>query len=117
MVAAEPRRRFTEDNKARIVAEAMMPGASMGDVSRRHRVCKLLIHRGRRMLMRDGVAVRAAQLPGPVFMPVQVASVPASAQPEPLDRAWSKWSALVGRVRLAPPIDARVPKAVLAGSR
>jgi putative transposase len=39
MVGAEPRRRFSDDDKARIVSEAMMPGASVLDVARRHRVC------------------------------------------------------------------------------
>ena len=78
---AEPRRRFTDDDKARIVSEAMMPGASVGDVSRRYRVCKSLIYRWRRLLLRDGVA---AQLPSPAFVPVEVASMPAPAQPEPL---------------------------------
>lgn len=110
---AEPRRRFTDDDKARIVSEAMMPGASVGDVSRRHRVCKSLIYRWRRLLLRDGVA---AQLPAPAFVPVEVASMPAPAQPEPLGPGVVEVVSSGGqRVRLAPPIDARVLKAVLAG--
>ena len=66
-----------------------------------------------------GSWVRATQLPAPAFVPVQVASVPAPAQPEPLDRAWSKRSALDGNAfasrrlllcRTAPPeITAAVP--------
>ena len=111
---AEPRRRFTDDDKARIVSEAMMPGASVGDVSRRYRVCKSLIYRWRRLLLRDGVAVQAAQLPAPAFVPVEVARVPA--QPEPLGPGVVEVVGPSGqRVRLAPPIDARVLKAVLAG--
>ncbi|WP_367113855.1 transposase [uncultured Sphingomonas sp.] len=39
MVGLEPRRRFSADDKARIVSEAMIPGASVLDVARRHRVC------------------------------------------------------------------------------
>ena len=110
---AEPRRRFTDDDKARIVSEAMMPGASVGDVSRRYRVCKSLIYRWRRVLLRDGVA---AQLPAPAFVPVEVASMPAPAQPEPLGPGVVEVVRSGGqRVRLAPPIDARVLKAVLAG--
>ena len=113
---AEPRRRFSDDDKARIVSEAMMPGASVGDVSRRHRVCKSLIYRWRRMLLRDGMAVQAAQLPAPAFVPVEVASVPASAQPELLGPGVVEVVSSGGqRVRLAPPIAARVLTAVGAG--
>ncbi len=113
---AEPRRRFSDDDKARIVSEAMMPGASVGDVSRRYRVCKSLIYRWRRLLLRDGVAVQAAQLPAPAFVPVEVASVPIPAQPEPLGPGVVEVVGPSGqRVRLAPPIDARLLKTVLAG--
>ncbi|HEX8486573.1 IS66-like element accessory protein TnpA [Sphingomonas sp.] len=112
---AEPRR-FTDDDKARIVSEAMMPGANVGDVSRRYRVCKSLIYRWRRMLLRDGVAVRTAQLPAPTFVPVEVAIMPVASQPEPLGPGVVEVLGSGGqRVRLAPPIDARVLKAVLAG--
>ena len=90
-----------------------MPGASVGDVSRRYRVCKSLIYRWRRLLLRDGVA---AQLPTPAFVPVEVASMPVAAQPEPLGPGVVEVVSSGGqRVRLAPPIDARVLKAVLAG--
>lgn len=110
------RRRFTDDDKARIVSEAMMPGASVGDVSRRYRVCTSLIYRWRRMLLRDGVAVQAAQLPAPAFVPVEVAGAPTPAQPEPLGPGVVEVVGPSGqRVRLAPPIDPRVLKAVLAG--
>ena len=56
---AEPRRRFSDDDKARIVSEAMMPGASVSDVARRYRVCSSLVYRWRRVLLRDGVPVEA----------------------------------------------------------
>ena len=93
-----------------------MPGASVGDVSRRYRVCKSLIYRWRRLLLRDGEAVQAAQLPAPAFVPVEVASVPAPAQPDLLGPGVVEVVGPSGpRVRLAPPIDARVLKAVLAG--
>lgn len=113
---AEPRRRFSDDDKARIVSEAMMPGASVSDVARRHRICTSLVYRWRRVLLRDGVAVAAPQLPAPVFVPVELASVPTSTQPEPLGAGVVEVMGSSGqRVRLAPPIDARVLKAVLAG--
>lgn len=56
---ADPRRRFSDDDKARIVSEAMLPGTSVSDVARRYRVCSSLVYRWRRVLLRDGVAVEA----------------------------------------------------------
>ena len=113
---AEPRRRFTDDDKARIVSEAMMPGASVSDVAKRHRVCSSLVYRWRRVLLRGGVPVEVPQLPAPAFVPVEVASTPASPQPEPLGPGVVEVVSSGGqRVRLAPPIDARVLKAMLAG--
>ena len=80
----EPRRRFSNDDKARIVSEAMMPGASVVNVGRRHRVCPSSTYRWRRKLLRDGLAPEPVALPAPAFVPVEVASAPAPAQPEPL---------------------------------
>lgn len=113
---AEPRRRFSDDDKARIVSEAMMPGASVSDTARRHRICTSLIYRWRRVLLRAGVAAEAPKLPAPTFVPVEVASVPASSPPEPLGPGVVEVVGSGGqRIRLAPPIDARVLKTVLAG--
>lgn len=93
-----------------------MPGASVLDVARRHRVCTSLVYRWRRTLLRDGVAVQAPLLPGPAFVPVEVASAPASPRPEPLGPGVVEVVGSGGqRIRLAPPIDARVLKVVLAG--
>ena len=111
--AVEPRRRFSDDDKARIVSEAMMPGASVGEVGRRHRVCSSLIYRWRRKLLRDGLASEVAAVPAPAFVPVEVA--PAPAQPDLLGPGVVEVLGRAGqRVRLAPPVDARVLKAVLA---
>ncbi len=46
-----------------------MPGASVLEVARRHRVCTSLVYRWRRTLLRDGVASEALPLPGPAFIP------------------------------------------------
>ena len=116
MVGTEPRRRFSDEDKARIVSEAMMPGASVLDVARRHRVCTSLVYRWRRTLLRDGVANEALPLPGAAFVPVEVANVPMAPQPEPLGPGVVEVVGPAGqRIRLAPPIDARVLRAVLAG--
>ena len=66
-IGAEPRRRFTDDDKARIVSEAMLPGASVVDVGRRHRVCPSLIYRWRRRLLRDGLAPEPAAHDGRIL--------------------------------------------------
>ncbi len=115
-IGAEPRRRFTDDDKARIVSEAMMPGASVVDVGRRHRVCPSLIYRWRRKLLRDGLVPEVATLPAPAsFVPVEVAGASAPAPSEPLGAGVVEVVGRAGqRVRLAPPVDARVLKAVLA---
>jgi transposase len=112
MVGAEPRRRFSDDDKARIVSEAMMPGASVLDVARRHRVCTSLVYRWRRTLLRDGVASEVLPLPGAAL----VAGASMVPQPEPLGPGVVEVVGPAGqRIRLAPPIDARVLRAVLAG--
>ena len=88
----------------------------MLDVARRHRVCTSLVYRWRRTLLRDGVATEALPLPGAAFVPVEVAGVPMVPQPEPLGPGVVEVVGPAGqRIRLAPPIDARVLKAVLAG--
>ena len=60
--ASPPRRQFSDDDKARVVSEAMMPGSSVTAVARRHRICASLIYRWRRELRKRGVvtAVHAA---------------------------------------------------------
>lgn len=113
---AEPRRRFSDDDKARIVSEAMTPGASVPDVARRYRVCSSLVYRRRRVLLRDGVPVETPRLPAPAFVPVEVESAGAPRQPELLGPGVVEVLCSGGqRVRLAPPIDARALKAVLSG--
>ena len=116
MGGVEPRRRFSDDDKARIVSEAMLPGASVSDVARRYRICTSLVYRWRRVLLRDGVAMEAPRLPAPTFVPVEVAGVVPSVSPEPIGPGVVEVLGPSGqRIRLAPPIDARVLKAVLAG--
>lgn len=93
-----------------------MPGASVLEVARRHRVCTSLVYRWRRTLLRDGRASEALPLPGAAFVPVEVANVSVTPQPEPLGPGVVEVVGPAGqRIRLAPPIDARVLKAVLAG--
>ena len=110
------RRRFSDDDKARIVSEAMMPGATVAEVGRRYGVCGSLIYRWRRILIGSSMAQPPRSLPPPNgFVPVEVGG-PVTALPEALSAGVVEVIAAGGRrVRLAPPIDARVLKAVLAG--
>ncbi len=108
-----PRRRFSDDDKARLVSEALAPGSSVAVVGRRHGICTSLIYRWRRVLLCERPAADAATaLPAPAFVPVEVtaASHAASLPPaSPLPPGALEITTGSGSiVRLAPPIDARV---------
>ena len=109
--ASPPRRQFSDDDKARVVSEAMMAGSSVAAVARRHRVCASLIYRWRRELLGDARAER----PASPFVPVHVETSSVPQQGGPLPGIVEVVSPSGHVVRLTPPIDARVLKAVLAG--
>jgi transposase len=75
----ERRRRWSVEDKLRIVAELDEAGARVCDVAARHGVCESLVFTWRRQV-REGILV-APDLP--VFMPVQMLEqpVPAAAVP------------------------------------
>ncbi len=87
-----------------------MPGSSVTVVARRHRICSSLIYRWRRELLGTSGERSASS-----FVPVEVvpSSAPHPAGPVPGIVEVVAQSGHV--VRLTPPIDARVLKAVLAG--
>jgi transposase len=106
------RRQFSDDDKARIVSEAMAPGVTAIDVARRHGICSSLLYRWRRKL----VAGQAALLPQPAatFVPVEIAApATASCGASMPEGAVEMITAAGMRVRLAPPVDPRVLKALL----
>lgn len=109
--APPPRRQFSDDDKARVVSEAMMPGSSVTAVARRHRICASLIYRWRREL----VGGERVERPAPSFVPVEVAAMPTSHSVGPSPGIVEVVAPSGHVVRLTPPIDARVLKAVLAG--
>jgi len=108
---APPRRQFSDDDKARVVSEAMMPGSSVTAVARRHRICASLIYRWRREL----VGAARGERPVSSFVPVEVAAMPTSRSAGPPPGIVEVVAPSGHVVRLTPPIDARVLKAVLAG--
>jgi transposase len=114
--SASARRRFTDDDKARIVSEAMMPGATVTEVARRYGVCGSLIYRWRRILVGSSLSPAARSLPSPTgFVPVEVAPTVAPVRAGPLPGIVEVMAPSGHVVRLTPPIDARVLKVVLAG--
>ncbi|WP_370655829.1 transposase, partial [Paracraurococcus lichenis] len=44
----EARRRYSPEEKVRLLAEVAAPGARVSEVSRRHGICASLLHRWRR---------------------------------------------------------------------
>ena len=83
----ERRRRWSVQDKLRLVAEMAEPGARVRAVAARHGVCESLLFTWRRQV-RDGVLVAAEM---PVFMPVQMLgtplAVPGLSRPEPTSPA------------------------------
>ena len=66
-IVGERRRVHDAAFRARVVAEALAPGARMRDLARRHGLCTSLIYRWRREAMpREGAAVRP-ETTGPVL--------------------------------------------------
>ena len=67
----ERRRRWSDEERLRIVAEAFAPGARVADVCRRHDVSSGLIYTWRRKLLDAGAAQEAevpSALPASVFV-------------------------------------------------
>jgi transposase len=69
ITGTERRRRFSDADKLRLVAEAFRPGAVVIEVARRHQVDESLLYRWRR-LVAQGLLTAADQ---PSLVPVQVA--------------------------------------------
>ena len=83
----ERRRRWSSEEKAKLVAEMMLPGASVTEMSRRHGISRSLLHAWRREATQGGTASALPDLV-PVMItdgteaPKQGAAVPArSASP------------------------------------
>ena len=68
LVGPERRRRWSEDEKARIIDESLRPGAQVADIARRHGVSRGLLYTWRREA-RCAPASPVAS-PEPAFVPV-----------------------------------------------
>src|SRR5580693_9148397 len=72
------RRRWSADQKARIVAEALVPGARVSEVARRWQICSQQVY-GWRRTMRQDLASAAGITATPGFVPIVSEAVPAGA--------------------------------------
>jgi transposase len=83
----ERRRRWSVEEKLRIVAETQEAGARVSAVAARNGLCESLVFAWRRQV-REGILVRSE---APVFLPVRTLEVAAPATAEPsLPRAMSQ---------------------------
>src|SRR5271167_2889232 len=68
VLGVERRRRWSKDEKARIVEETLMPGAVVSEVARRHGVAQSLLFTWRRLARTAGPATRD----GSILLPVEI---------------------------------------------
>lgn len=73
------RRDWSDEDKARIVAESYEPGATVSDVARRHAMSPQQLFGWRRLLRRASETLSA--LPAPMFVPAVIEA--AAAEPKP----------------------------------
>jgi transposase len=78
ITGSERRRRFSDADKLRLVAEAFRPGAVVVEVARRHRIDESLLYRWRRLAAQGLLTAEPL-----AFVPVQVAPEPARAPAPP----------------------------------
>src|SRR5688572_31149154 len=81
LVGPERRRRWSEDEKARIIEESLRPGAQVTDIARRHGVSRALLYSWRRAARCAPVSPTAP--PRPAFVPVLL-SAPEEPQNAPI---------------------------------
>ena len=70
ITGVERRRRWRDEDKLRVLAEAEQPGARTSEVARRHDISRGLLWYWRRQLRQGRLTAR--DMAGPVFLPVQV---------------------------------------------
>jgi transposase len=69
LTGVERRRRWRDEDKARLVAESLAPGVTVSEVSRRHGVAQSVLFAWRRQA-REGLL--AASVPTPDLLPVRI---------------------------------------------
>jgi transposase len=113
----ERRRRWSDEEKLRILMEVGLRGATLTDVARRHSVSRSQLYTWRRELKRHG-AMRPPEAVGgrPVFVPVAPPLLPApAARPVPPGASAPATPVMVDGEDAAP--SASAIEVVLAGGR
>ena len=72
------RRRWSADEKARIVAETLLPGARVSEVARRWQVCSQQVFGWRRAMRQDLPSVATTPPAAPSFVPIVSEAIPAA---------------------------------------
>ena len=114
----ERRRQWSDDEKARIIEETLVPGARVAEVARRNAVNASLVF-GWRRLARDGLLGRGV----PALVPVEIVAAPVPALPAPTPSSVPRPRRSAGlieielsqgrRVRLGPDVDGDALRRVL----
>lgn len=78
VLGVERRRRWSKDEKARIVEETLLPGAVVSEVARRHDVAQSLLFAWRRRARVEEPGGRD----GSILLPVEIGSIAAPSGPD-----------------------------------
>src|SRR5271165_4221861 len=105
VLGVERRRRWSKDEKARIVEETLMPGAVVSEIARRHGMAQSLLFTWRRLAR----TVEPAGRDGSILLPVEI---DATAPPPGAEAARPPRSA--SRVRVDNDVDADALRRVLS---
>ena len=92
--SVDTRRRWSEDEKHMIVAEALQPGVNVSAVARRHGIKPSLLFRWRKLVKSD-----AKPEPAPAFLPVSL-TAPAKSRDTICDRTTSEAPAVDNRIEI-----------------
>jgi transposase len=79
VLGIERRRRWSRDEKARIVEETLMPGAVVSEVARRHGVAQSLLFTWRRLAR---TAAQPRERDGSILLPVEIDATSPPPSPE-----------------------------------
>jgi transposase len=93
-VVADTRRRWSEDEKQAIIAEALQPGVNVSAVARRHGITPNLLFRWRKAALPEAKAAVA-----PAFLPVTLAA-PAKSRDRSCDQTTIDAPAVDNRIEI-----------------
>ena len=109
------RRRWSAEEKSRIVAEASAPGAAVSEVARRWQVCAQQVFGWRREAQRD--MAQSAAFGAPAFVPILAEAAPMMSKPPTPMQATIEVKLAGAVVRVAPGTDGALLTSVLRAVR